>query len=139
MSSFVVKDQTINVVVNWIARTGRNENRWLWRELGKLDAGINPETNDNWDRELAARIASLNRLAVYDRYGEADDVEPLRYQWDQNADLCQTYKSLSCWLYQCAEGSIPENPLYKFFKQAKATLADDIIHNLPEFSTAKWG
>jgi hypothetical protein len=55
------------------------------------------------------------------------------------APRIQVFKSLACFLYQCAEGDIPEtSPLYKALTEAKHLVAESIVHALPEYDQAKW-
>jgi hypothetical protein len=49
------------------------------------------------------------------------------------------YKAISCLLYQCAEGDVPECPLYQDLERLAARLAADIVRSLPEYEKAPWG
>ena len=42
-------------------------------------------------------------------------------------------KALSCFLYQCSEGTIPKRKLYKEMRQKERKLAFDIIDSMPEY------
>jgi hypothetical protein len=49
-------------------------------------------------------------------------------------------KSLRCWLYQCSEGQVVKEPLYRFFNDVvEPYLMSKIICALPEYEQAHWG
>jgi hypothetical protein len=54
---------------------------------------------------------------------------------------CQMFKSLKCWLYQCAKGEIPEKSvLYRVFSHEICLyLALRIVQEMPEYEKAEWG
>jgi hypothetical protein len=46
---------------------------------------------------------------------------------------------MKCWLYQCAEGDVPERELYTFFADVvEKYLLRKIVYNLPEYDQAEW-
>ena len=52
----------------------------------------------------------------------------------------QVLKSLRCWLYQCTEGQVVKEPLYRFFNDVvEQYLMSTIICALPEYEQAAWG
>jgi len=62
-------------------------------------------------------LLEMNRRALVARYGDnaVEAVEPYRYVEPVGVNpllLVQVYKSLRCYLYQCSEGDIPDQPLY---------------------------
>jgi hypothetical protein len=66
MSAFLVADNTINYVVNWL----RREEDRLYLFTGKLQKlGFNP-SNAGWAERLGHAMFQLNIKAVNDRYGE---------------------------------------------------------------------
>lgn len=139
MSAFMVDDSTINTVVNKLA-FGRDLD-WVRREL--KEGGYDLEKCD--EREMLAKdMFNLNVKGVNARYGEgeAEQFRPLDFKYrlnDCNITLIQAYKSLSCWLYQCAEGDLPgDNFLYNLMDKIKGYLAEHIVSSLPEYDKAKW-
>jgi hypothetical protein len=55
------------------------------------------------------------------------------------ADNYQVYKSLCCLIYQCSEGKVPEEPLFKTLVDIKRIMAGCLISRLPEYNKAFWG
>lgn len=51
----------------------------------------------------------------------------------------QALKSLRCWLYQCSEGNVPEQPLFKALERYAGDLAFHIVAELPGWNAAEWG
>jgi hypothetical protein len=48
--------------------------------------------------------------------GEAKHFRELNYRYTPAyGSKMQVLKSLQCWLYQCNEGDVANNPLYQFF------------------------
>ena len=91
----------------------------------------------------------LNIDGVNDRYGdgEAKKFRTLNYAYVPAqpttiyhlSTKIQVLKSLQCWLYQCTEGEVVKNPLYKFFQDiAQPHLMSSIICDLSEYRTAEW-
>jgi hypothetical protein len=91
--------------------------------------------------ELLARdMHDLNVDALGQRYGDRrEDFAPFVYQEPRiiMTDVA-LHKGLRCWLYQCAEGDVPERDLYKELERLSDDLALDIVHSLPEYDTAAW-
>ena len=54
-------------------------------------------------------------------------------------DLLQAHKSTACLLYQCSEGDVPENPLYKALEELRSALAEHLVTSTPEWDAALWG
>jgi hypothetical protein len=135
MSAFVVEDRTINRILGWLSNYGNEHRSALQRVLGAAQL----EENEEWQERLGLSMFLQNVDAVNQRYCERNGELDLGYCWSwENPTPVQALKSLSCWLYQCSEGSIPERPLYKAFRSLEASLAKDIVSNLPEYEKAEW-
>jgi hypothetical protein len=140
MSAFMVADNTINYVVNW-----------LRREIDRLPIishklkGVGFDTSvPGWAERLGQAMFLLNSKAVEARYGngEAARFRKLDYRFEHTeaVSLMQVLKSLQCWLYQCNEGDIPTNELYGLLDtDVQLYLMDTIITKLPEYEEAAWG
>jgi hypothetical protein len=50
----------------------------------------------------------------------------------------QAYKSLQCLSYQCCEGNVPDNPLYKLLEEIENAMARQIVSDLAEYDKAEW-
>lgn len=113
MSSFVVEDEIINSVVNFLSKY-RVHGSYLFLEDVNAETGCNLETAEG-RTALGNAMFALNCNAVEQRYGagEAKEFRALDYQYRSTIPptLIQAYKSLSCWRYQCAEGDVPESSL----------------------------
>ncbi len=140
MSTFIVADNTINYVVNWL----RREEDRLYLFTGKLQKlGFNP-SNAGWAERLGYAMFLLNIKAVDARYGKgaAEKFRKFDYRFEHTeaVSFVQVLKSLQCWLYQCSEGAVPETKMYQFFdRDVRLYLMDAIITKLPEYQEAVWG
>lgn len=122
MSAFVVEFATIHAVV----------------------AALSPLATSQEGTDLGRRLLRLNERAVNDRYGANDPSFADAYTYDRAAGLMATnvarYKAVSCFLYQCTEGSYaPSRKLYHDIKRAKERIADEIIRAMPAYEAAYWG
>lgn len=140
MSAFIVEDTTINRVVSWLGSVIRDIYS-VREELRKLGIDVN-ETE--WKEDLGRKMFELNIAAVNTRYGEgeAEHFRALNYQYryEKPCSRFQVLKSLRCWLYQCTEGDVPNEPLYTFFDSTVCRyLMMDIIDRMSEYDRAEWG
>jgi hypothetical protein len=74
-------------------------------------------------------------IAKADEYRFNDNFSPLHTLADKVACL----KALSCLLYQCSEGNVPETETYKELRKMQADMALAIVSRLPEYDAAPWG
>jgi hypothetical protein len=140
MSAFMVKDETINRVVEWLYWEV-TKNQWL-RDKLETASGIDTTTYA-WAEALGKAMFDLNIAGVNDRYrdGEAGKFRKLTYHYTPgHGSPIQVLKSLQCWLYQCTEGEVVKQPLYQFFQdEVEPHLMSSIINDLPEYRAAEWG
>lgn len=134
MSAFVVEDKTINRIATFLFALDRDNADWTKRKLKEL--GITNEA------ELGNAMFKLNCDAVDARYG-ADEWKTFTggetYQYDYElTSLIPVIKHLQCWRYQCSEGNVPEQPLYKIMNEYLADLALHVVSNTREYNAAKW-
>jgi hypothetical protein len=136
MSAYMVTSKTINRVLNFIAND-RDCTQY------RTDLAHTFGHNLNIDEErakLGAEMFELNREAVSQRYPNARQMVAGEYAFaNDNCDMLQALASLECWLYQCTEGDVPQQPLYTAFKDIEHWLAKRIIHNLPGWRACQWG
>ena len=136
MSAFIVEEKTIDVVVSYLAKEANLE--LTRREFKKLGYDVTTEIGAE---RLANAMYGLNVMAVEQRY---DDIEGMitsggfGFKFISWKSKIEVYKKLTCWLYQCLEGNIPEHPLYKALKEFSNTLAHDIVSDLPEYEAILW-
>jgi hypothetical protein len=138
MSAYMVADETLNRVVEWLYFEVA-QYPYLRDKLEKA-SGIDT-TAYAWSEALGKAMFELNTLSVNDRYGEGEAVHfrPLDYQPAHGSKI-QVLKSLQCWLYQCTQGEVVNQPLYQFFQDVvEPYLMSKIICALPEYRAAAWG
>ena len=144
MSAFVVGDETINRVVDWLWRDSVGSRKATTYALDGYDLNV-----DGAAERLANDMFNLNVAGVNARYGpnEAEKFRPLDFQFSPSvkwgdsavANACRALKALHCWQYQCSEGDIPETPLFKMFDEVDSAICHWIIDTMPEYESANWG
>lgn len=92
--------------------------------------------------ELGRKLFAMNQRAVQARYGVRKDgydaVPEYRYV-SVIPDRYAALKALCSLKYQCSEGDVPEEPLYKELSEAVSELALKIAMSAPEYERAAWG
>jgi len=138
MSAFIVEDKTINRIVNMLVHE-INHNPESYNLKEKLsELGYNLSDN-SFAEKLAKDMFDLNVSAVRQRYSEREEAPKFTYSQSSPISFMQTFKSLSCWVYQCTEGDVPKSNLYKFFADVAETyLLKKIVYGLPEYDNAEW-
>ena len=140
MSAFLVADDTINRIVTWLSWEVTRSPRLrisIEHTLGITTRGT------SWYKELGQAMWQLNIDAVTDRYGEGEAAtfrdHTYTYKPAHGSEI-QVLKSMRCWLYQCREGEVVKQPLYRFFDEVvEPYLMTKIICALPEYEAAAWG
>ena len=92
-------------------------------------------------KKFAEDLHRMNVSSLMQRY--ADDytemLTPFKYIpriiFDNNY---QYHKSLSCFLYQCSEGNVPDTALFHTVEKIETELADTIVTKSSEWEEAKW-
>jgi len=143
MSAFIVSDKTINSIVNWLRYDKDypghgNSYGYAAKAIEKL--GFNLSHRESAEM-LCHELYNLNYQAVNVRYEENNQHLATAFEFiPHGAPLrIQVYKSLSCLLYQCCEGDIPEtSQLYKTLREVKHIIAENIVCDLSEYDKAKW-
>lgn len=145
MSAFVVDDKTINRVVTYL-RDDRDLKDWFGHQVSKrLDISI---LSQDGLAQLARLMHVTNVQAVQQRYPDEpaetlpgpirEAGEHFHFRYELTGRM-QALKSLQCWLYQCAEGNVPESAVYRLMERVKAEMALAIVSDLPEYERAEWG
>lgn len=134
MSAFMVEDKTINRIISYLCNGAE-------REIPHATRGISLFTKE--DKEVFGKsLFDLNIAGVNARYGEgeAEKFRPLDYCYcsELPPHTVQAYKSLQCFLYQCSEGNVPEDPLYKKMEGIVNALAHHIVNDLKIYQESKW-
>ena len=137
MSSFIVSEASINSIVTFLHFNNALFG-WLAREH---DFDV---TTGEGRRRLAHALHQMNRDAVNQRYGKGAAAEMesnpkgFTFRFVTRRDVAN-YKAARCLLYQCSEGTVPEQPHYKMLKAIIGAIANEIIQKLPEYADASWG
>ncbi len=135
MSSFMVDSRTVDRVLSFLYWKKRDD-PWCTELLRRAGHGLESTKDLNG---LGMAMLRLNREAVNQRYGEDEKVKG-RYRFsDTLIEQFQALKSLNCLLYQCSEGTVPDNPLFKALSSIADRMAQGIVSDLPEYQRAEWG
>ena len=91
--------------------------------------------------KIGRKLFLMNRRALCARYGLGDHLcvpEFIFEKWADASPMSQ-FKAISCLLYQCSEGEVPNGPLFGELNRAAGELARAIVQELPEYGQASWG
>ena len=135
MSCFVMEENRIASLAHEIIN----------RNKGDLLVG---EYGETYDRErLTDAMLALNLDAFRQRYSirtfmndlDCIDLDSRNWHPLEPFSEVQFFKSLQCFLYQCAEGDVDEKPLYKTLAAIRGLLAPFINEDSVEYDAAVWG
>lgn len=150
MSAFVVDPATINRILAYFRneeKAGHFVGGHTRRELQSIEFDFhNRDDCDNLGQAMynmnvnavSQRYPDDDRNSLPGRYSEEDVLDSYKYEFLRHVSSAQAYKSLQCWLYQCTEGNVTDNKLFRAFEKIAATLANEIVTSLPEYETAQW-
>lgn len=133
MSCFIVGNDTIDRILSTIELQGG------WARFG---APLSCAYIYDWTA-LGRAMLALNLAAFRDRYGTAHDGD-IRddlgvYEWEGcYVPLVQGYKALRCFLHQCNEGTVCDEPLYRALEDYANQLAIKVAEESPAFRSAAW-
>jgi hypothetical protein len=144
MSAFVVDDRTINRIVTWLelAAYSKGNPHWHDAETIRKRLGYNLATPGEAER-LANDMFTLNCQAVNQRYSDKPartdfHPRPFVYKATMPVRVIQALKHLSCWLYQCSEGDIPETEMFQAFDRIRYDVAYQLIARSEDYEKAQW-
>jgi hypothetical protein len=150
MSAFMVSEQTMNRILSFLYQQAAGHGM-RGSLIGVLSAAGHPLAEaasypepklDEAVSKLAGELWAMNARAVRARYVDADKAgmitEPYITRIGGRVTAIQAYKSLGCLHYQCSEGTVPEEPLYKALELMQDRLAHQIVAALPEYEAAEW-
>ena len=148
MSSYIVENETINRIVNFISHCADGytfeggriitaDIKWTI-EKHNIEAG-----NDEQRQALGRQLQAMNWAAFCQRYEDGAewvaDERPYEYTYDFPPTLIQAVKAMQCLRYQCTEGNVPDMPLYKALSAIMDSTAMLIVTSSPEYRAAGWG
>ena len=156
MSSFIVDDKTINRIVSFCYWENDSILKHeVHAELKKIGVDLEQDFKDdkeleNYLKAFCGELLKLNVIAFYNRYEHIESIkkeitEAVKSFVYEDLPIAernhfQVLKSIECFLYQCAEGEIPEkSTLYKALERIAEHLKSHIINKLPEYERAVWG
>lgn len=140
MSAFVVSRKTIDHVVTAILATGKpfagvqtyTESHYGGRFPFVQTSASTRADNGELTQEAATKIGralyAMNEDAVEERYEdrardyfglECEEARFYSFTEVTRLSRVQAFKSLSCLLYQCSEGTIDQTPLFKELERVK--------------------
>ena len=120
MSSYIVEHSTINRVM-------------------MLLIVEDPDLTMNRD-VLGQNLLNMNVDATSQRYPSgvfSTGAEPYKFQPVFGESIHQLHKSLTCFLYQCGEGNVPERALFKRLQRVQDKY--NHLENDDEWEDAEWG
>lgn len=143
MSAYIVNDKTINRIVSMLNTASFSSGGRTYPDTRYFD-GVLQVTNSKECAELGKKLREMNERAIIARYDEkaiADFTggKEYKYEFVYPPRAIQAYKSLRCFLYQCSEGDVPKEPLFKELDRYAAAVAEQFVCNLPEYDQADWG
>jgi hypothetical protein len=136
MSAFIVADKTINKIIAWFGDLVLSDP--YIRRLAQSKYALDIES-EGWQQKLAQAFYDMNVEAVNQRYGEKNQCTQFSYTPVFYESRIVAIKSLMCWLHQCHEGNVPDNPVFKYFEEVARHVALLIVMDLPEWEEAEWG
>lgn len=144
MSSFIIQDETINKLVNFFVTCAYSKEEYkplITNEFNKYGFNLeydNEEENGDM-HNLSQRMNVLNKKAYNICYKEEGGFKFFKHDETKTEyNIYQILKSLDCFLYQCLEGDIPKDDLYKTLDNVRKILTNYIITHLPDYKKAKW-
>ena len=138
MSSFMVNSNVMNKVVTAILLNLDTFDGESTCRVALLAAPTDAQKEAG--TKIGRKLFLLNRKALRARYGCSTLGLPY-FVFDKWADVSpvEQFKAISCLLYQCCEGKVPNSPLYDELNRAAGQLAQAIIQESPEYEQASWG
>lgn len=83
-------------------------------------------------------LYNMNARSMNERYGDEVTTPEETPKFYPNASAVQLLKTIECYLYQCSEGNIPSDPLFKAIEEVSRLIKDAIINNMAEYQSANW-
>jgi hypothetical protein len=144
MSAYVVQDRTINKIVAFLSERKDGLGSDAARAFKELGYNIVPngdtlsKTADSEQKRLAKDLFEMNCRAVDQRYADHPaktefHPKPFKHEWEDAPPALEAIKRMGCLGYQCCEGHVPEEPLYKALREAQNAAALSYIYDLPEW------
>lgn len=135
MSAFMVSNATISKVLDGIHLI----QPW---DCDPFNSRNDAATMNKLGRDLL----EMNARAVTARYGDDEHMNPgdepgADYKWPgmyHQTKPIEAYKAAQCLLYQCSEGTVDQEPLFKALMQYKSQVADEIVRKVDAYNATPW-
>jgi len=135
MSSFVVSAKTLGHII-WCLREDAHTLTRDWTDTLLKRAGFEVATIEGAKR-FARELHRMNVRAV--RYRYADDKHRYTFVYEPvKCSIYQAVKSMHCLHYQCSEGDVPEEPLFKLLEDLTHAIESAIVTHSAEYELADW-
>ena len=140
MSAYIVDDETINRTIGAIEYAMQHRRDC---DHPRAPEGIGLPTCEPAElRTLGGAMRAMNERAIRAHYGtDAASMIGDAYVWESRGfcgSWLQVIKSLACYLYQCSEGTVPAEPLYKALAAWRDELCRFVVDQLPAYDQAAW-
>jgi len=144
MSAFIVADRTINKIVAFLSQRKDGLGSDAARAFQELGYAIVPtpralaKVAQTEQQRLAKDLFEMNCRAVdqwYEDHAAKTEFHPKPFQFKRESppSALEAIKRMGCLGYQCCEGNVPEEPLYKALHEAQNAAALSYVYNLPEW------
>lgn len=138
MSAFIVAAATIDAAVSAIF-DHLSSPRWNQIQYGPVTIGPVTVTNRDDLQKLATALYEMNHAAVDVRYSEKNPRPLYRFKYITGIAPVFGVKQLSCLLYQCSEGDVPDSPLFKAVQKLENEICSAIVTRSRDYDAAPWG
>jgi len=155
MSAYVVSYETLNKILAGVEYTKWKHFDYPQAPRGMIGKEYGPEFEPEALTKLGDELLSLNVKAIQCRYEDMRPKTPSEVVdfWlpgNEGAEFAYNpstvspkpiplYKALKCFLYQCAEGTVVHDPLFKAMDEWATGMAHEIVSRLDEYEKAVWG
>lgn len=155
MSCFIMRAESINKLAGVVYDVVFGHNMYgIWTPDELRD--VFNHKREVSEEDIFKALYQLNVDAYKARYGETVEIPEKPeghyfvkfeqavsddgYAYSKvTADHYQIYKTLECFLYQCSEGTVDEEPLFKGMVELKKAFASMIVSGTEEYNNADWG
>lgn len=144
MSSWIVEDKNINRFLNWVYwcedELSKNYTQGILKRIGfDLKSDASDVITDRKYKKLGKAMVKMNYDAVNYRYDKKTKPRAFKYNdKEDHRDIIQVLKSLECYLYQCSEGDINEQPLFIALRSIEEILKNIIIKEFTDYDKKVW-
>lgn len=138
MSAYLVTHATVSAILTMLqVRDGESLSRLF------LPFTAPDDPRDALD-ELGRLLLGMNVDALRQRYPahrhDDEQAEADAYTFKPHpVSTAYALKQLDCLMYQCAEGDVPERPLFEALTKMRDALADRVLQTVSAYASAPWG